>query len=259
MRRIVAMAIGLTLVIGMAAALPSTKRGDAQDQTDERLAALETQSAAQATRIAKQSKSLKSLRTDVDELQTQVAGLAAPSPEATLAIGQPIEEPAPTATAAPTQTATKPAAGPAGSFANPIPFGDEASLPGDWTVKVVDVIPDATDQVLTENQFNDPPADGHQFFIVRISMTNKSAESASYRSIVSFSVVGKSAVAYQGFDAYCGVIPDELPDAEVFPGGTIEGNVCWSIKTGDAKSLVMFADSYVTFNDKDRVYFSLEK
>jgi uncharacterized coiled-coil protein SlyX len=253
------MAIGMAFLIGMVVVVQPAPRGDAQDQTDERLAALETQSAGQATRIAKQSKSIKSLRTDVDDLQTQVAGVAGGTAETTPASAQATEEPAAEATAKPTKAPTKAATGPVGGFANPVPFGDEVTLPGDWTVKVVDVIPNATDQVMAENQFNDPPADGHQFFMVRISMTNNGSESASYQRIANFQVVGKSAVAYQTFDASCGLIPDELPNAEVFPGGTIEGNVCWSVKTSDAKSLIMFADSYVTFDEKDRVYFSLKK
>jgi hypothetical protein len=131
------------------------------------------------------------------------------------------------------------------------------TLPGDWTLNVVDVTPDGTEQVMAENQFNDPPVEGNQFFIVRVSMTNNGSEPSSYGTVAGFSVVGASAVAYQTFDANCGLTPDELPFPEVFPGGTIEGNICWSVKTDDVETLVMYVDSYVTFDDEDRVYFSL--
>ena len=40
----------------------------------------------------------------------------------------------------------------------------------------------------------------------------------------------RSNLMMQGVDAYCGVIPDDINDSgETFPGGTITGNVCWSI------------------------------
>jgi hypothetical protein len=255
MKRIVLVSLVLIVTLAVLAIGQPSQRGDAQDRTDERLAAIETQVASQATTIARHSKSIKSLRSDVNELQTQVAG-GAPS-AANSSSGTPTEEPVPAE--APTAVPTEAPSGPVGSFTNPVPYGETATLPGDWTLKVIDVITNATDQVMAENQFNDPPAEGRQFFIVRVSATNNSNQPASIRSIASFSAVGKSAVAYETYEDRCGVIPDELSDAEVFPGGTIEGNICWSVKKEDVKTLVMFVDSYVTFDQKDRVYFSLRK
>lgn len=252
MRRILAITIVLAALLGAVALGQPSRRGDAQDQTDERLAALET-------RVTKQSKSISKLGDEIDALQTQVAGLESGSSGAASAEATPADATEPAEAAEPTVAPTKAASGPAGTFANPVPVGDEVTLPGDWTVKVVDVVPDGTEQVMSENQFNDPPAEGRQFFLVRLAMTNNSSAPSSYRSVARFSAVGKSAVAYESFDAYCGVVPEELPDAEVFPGGSIEGYVCWSIDSGDADSLVMFADSSVTFDQDDRVYFSLQK
>ena len=58
--------------------------------------------------------------------------------------------------------------------------------------------------------------------------------------------VGPSAVSYNAFDDTCGVIPEEISDADVFPGGTIEGNVCWQVQSPDAASLVMYDDPLVS-------------
>jgi hypothetical protein len=70
--------------------------------------------------------------------------------------------------------------------------------------------------------------------------------------------VGASSVAYEGFDASCGVLPDDLDNAgETFPGGTISGNVCWSIDVADANSLIMLAAPSFSFDDDDREAFSL--
>ena len=70
--------------------------------------------------------------------------------------------------------------------------------------------------------------------------------------------VGDSNVAYEGVDAYCGVIPDDIDDSgETFPGGTITGNVCWSIQSTDAASLVMIVEESFNFDDDTRAFFAL--
>ena len=57
--------------------------------------------------------------------------------------------------------------------------------------------------------------------------------------------------------AYCGVIPDNIDDSgETFPGGTITGNVCWSIQSTDAASLVMIVEESFNFDDT-RAFFAL--
>ena len=75
-----------------------------------------------------------------------------------------------TALARPTPTPTpKPALG---SRERPVPFGIGAEVRFDdtdhWEITVLAVVPDATELVHQENQFNDPPGDGNQFHIVTI-------------------------------------------------------------------------------------------
>ena len=43
---------------------------------------------------------------------------------------------------------------------------------------------------------------------------------------------------------------------EVFTGGTISGNVRWSVSRSDATALVMFTDAFLA-DDSGRVWFSL--
>jgi len=69
--------------------------------------------------------------------------------------------------------------------------------------------------------------------------------------------VGESSVAYDQSEDRCGVIPNELPSTEVFEGGKITGNVCWSVREEDVDSLVMYADA--GFSGDNRVYFSLRQ
>jgi len=119
------------------------------------------------------------------------------------------------------------------------------------------VIPDATQLVLAENQFNDPPEEGQQFFIVTVSATYEGEGSSTLRAGNTFQVVGDSAVAYKTFDPSCGVIPNDFAYTEVFSGGTIEFNVCFSVKSGDTSSLVMFTEDYADFDSDKRVWFAL--
>jgi len=138
-----------------------------------------------------------------------------------------------------------------GSRNNPIPRGESAFLYGNWEVRVVAVIPNATDIVLRENMFNDPPKPGYQYFIATVEATYRGRGSASFDGSYRLRALGPSNVSYRTFEDSCGVIPDRISDREVFTGGTIRGNVCWQVLTSDAGNLLMYddpflADRYVT-------------
>lgn len=124
-----------------------------------------------------------------------------------------------------------------------------------WDVVVTAKTPDATSIVLKENQFNAAPKPGQQFFIARVQATYGGPGSKRFdRS--SLTTVGASSVAYTTFGNSCGVYPDELTENETFSGGTIIGNVCWTIRSEDAGSLVMY-DSSFSARPEARVFLSL--
>ena len=132
-----------------------------------------------------------------------------------------------------------------GTRSNPLPFGDTAALSiGEsdpaWTFQVVEFIPDGTSAVMAENQFNDPPADGRQFAIVRLQATYRGLdEPAMLLSDVSFVAVDDSNLTYD-LDDDCGVVPDELDQfGQVYAGGVVEGNLCWSVATEHIDSLLL--------------------
>jgi hypothetical protein len=137
-----------------------------------------------------------------------------------------------------------------------VSVGDSATV-GPWEMRVVAVTPDATDQVMTENQFNDPPVEGNQFYIATLEATYSGDDSSTFWIDMTLKAIGESNVAYEAFEAGCGVIPDDINDAgETFPGGTITGNVCWSVGAGDVASLAMIAEESFTF-EETRVFFAL--
>lgn len=133
----------------------------------------------------------------------------------------------------------------------PVPLGTAAQLDHGWKVTIHSVTPNANSQITAANQFNKAPAAGQQFFIARISATRTAPTSGRYGPYELYAV-GASNVSYTSFSNSCGVIPDPVSSNEVFPGGTVTGNVCWAIASSDAGSLVAWDNDATT-----RVYFAL--
>jgi hypothetical protein len=119
-------------------------------------------------------------------------------------------------------------------------MGTSVNLGDGWVVTVLSVTPDATSIILQENQFNDRPASGNQFFLARVRADYEGDGSDTFDGSYRLRAVGPSGVGYSTFENSAGVIPDELPGSEVFTGGSIEGNIAWQIKSSDAGSLVMY-------------------
>lgn len=125
-----------------------------------------------------------------------------------------------------------------------------------WNVVVLEPIRDITDAVAEENQFNDPPEEGSRFMGVPIQVTYASGPVPASLFELTFKAVGPSGVVLATFDPSCGVIPDELDTfAELFEGGTVEGNVCWSVPSGDIGDLTMIVE---VFLDDTTVYADLD-
>ena len=126
---------------------------------------------------------------------------------------------------------------------------------GEWEVAVLETYPDAWEAIQAENQFNDPPEPGTQFYMVRLRIKQVGLDSAMflYNDIKS---VGDGGVVYDTFDPGCGVIPNELDTfTELFTGGQLEGNECWQVAGGDAESLMMFIDFGLI--EPVRIWFAL--
>jgi Divergent InlB B-repeat domain len=142
----------------------------------------------------------------------------------------------------------KPPPPPGNSRANPVPLGATVtvtSLDEKWAVRITSTQPDATAAVLAENQFNDPPAAGKQFFIATLAVTYLSGTKPdSVSADFSLRSVGPSNVVYTTFGNSCGVIPDDIDSkGQLLPGGSKTGNVCWEVPSSEAASLIAFWDT----------------
>lgn len=140
-----------------------------------------------------------------------------------------------------------------GTRENPIAFGEQVSFTDNWKVKILSVTTNANDLVAEENQFNDPPMDGYQFFMVKLEAIFTGEDSDNFLSSDP-SLVGNLSVAYTTYTNGCGVIPDKFDDfADVFTNGRLEGNMCWQVKTEELDSLVLY-----DANLSEPIYMSLE-
>ncbi len=147
--------------------------------------------------------------------------------------------------------------GPGSSRGEAAPIATAIELAG-WRVTVTEVVPDATELILSENSFNEPPKEGHQFVLVTIEATyDGDSESSTLSSDLMFQVVGPANVAYD-YEARCGSIPDEVETfRDVFRGGTISGNLCWSVLSSDAAALAMYGEPSFSFDEGERRWWSL--
>lgn len=131
------------------------------------------------------------------------------------------------------------------------PFLAPALLMDGWLVHVVSVTPQATLPV--------QPKPGHQFFVARLSATYTGDGSSSFSGWSRLRAIDSTGAKYTTFDNKCGdtptAIPDALSDPEVFHRGTIVGNVCWQVRSSDARSLLMVDPAI--FADEEDTYFSL--
>jgi len=143
-----------------------------------------------------------------------------------------------------------------GSRSNPYPIHHSVSLPGSggWHLKVNGVLRNANAAVHAANEFNDPPARGHQFFMIRVTYVNRSKKSDEVFSLGELAAVGRTNVAYDYSDD-CGVLPHELDDMKtVFPGGHLTGNICFSVRKKDVASLELY---YTPMFSEGDTFFAL--
>ena len=165
----------------------------------------------------------------------------------------------PTDTSAPIPTST-PTPVPAVGLerTNPVPMGQSLIVPSGWEVTIVGFTPDATDAVLKENQFNDPPEPGMRFAFVRVRMTNVSAPDPEHHDAgFALRLVGSENVAYTTFTDWCGVIPDDIDfgPSEVFRNGTVEGNLCYQVDDTET-GFAIFTDFFLA-DEEDRRWFAV--
>ncbi|MEG3615720.1 DUF4190 domain-containing protein [Isoptericola haloaureus] len=137
-----------------------------------------------------------------------------------------------------------------GTRDNPFRFSDTVGNE-EWTVDLGKPA-EAWDDIRAENQFNDPPADGMEYWIVPVEATYTGTDTGTPWIDLTVEFVGDDNATYSDS---CGVIPDDLTDVdELYEGGTGTGNVCVTVPAGAEGAWTLtagwFADP-VFFRAKD--------
>lgn len=115
-----------------------------------------------------------------------------------------------------------------------------------WVIEVLAPAAERTGDVLAENQFNDPPPDDSFFVLAPVRVTYESGPAPASLFDLNFKAIGPSGVVMTTFDPPCGVVPDGLDSlVELFPGGTVEGNICWVARSADASDLTMMLEVFL--------------
>lgn len=136
---------------------------------------------------------------------------------------------------------------------NPVPRGSAARV-GRWRISVLSADMNATARVLAESDGNKGPGLGEQYVVARLSAVYLGGGSSSFGLDNDPSVTGRSKVPYTTYRDSCGDIPDEIAEyADVLQGGTVIGNVCWTVQSTDADFLVMAVGDL----ESGAVYFAL--
>jgi hypothetical protein len=141
-----------------------------------------------------------------------------------------------------------------GSRKRPVPPGVGFTIGRGWLLSVISVQPYATTRVLLWDRTNQPPKNGYQFFMARIRATYTRPGSAFFTASFSLRAVGRSGLGYNQADDSCGRIPFQIRDENISGGETIYGNVCWQVRSSDARKLLMYYEPGRTLR---RTFFRL--
>ncbi len=142
-----------------------------------------------------------------------------------------------------------------GTRAKPVPIGQTTDVGDGWTVRVNSANFDATESILAENTFNDPPAEGFVYVVVNVSV-GYTGPDAKANTGVNFSGVGSSNVQYTTYDSFVVISDSYSTYVDVFAGGETTGNFALTVKESDVESLLIYASPFLSFQS-DEVFFAL--
>lgn len=160
---------------------------------------------------------------------TSVSTVTAPGP--TIAVTETATPEAPTTSEdqsvdSPTPTEQPADSGGAGTVDSPLALGATATV-GDWKVTVVSYKPNATQQVLEANQFNDKPGSGSSYGLIRVKATFEGTGKGNPGMDIRASFVGSDSREYS--DSDCGAVtPNDMSsEPDVFKNGKVDGTFCF--------------------------------
>lgn len=121
----------------------------------------------------------------------------------------------------------------------PTPIGTTADVGEGWSLTVNAPARDITDEVLAENQFNEPPPPGFRFIGVDVTYAFDGTGSDSVFTVDTGAVADTN--VRLSFE--CGSIPTPLDEfTDVFAGGELSGLLCFVVPEG-ATALTLYSET----------------
>lgn len=150
--------------------------------------------------------------------------------------------PTPTATTSPSASSV-----PGTAVDNPLAIGSAISGDG-WSVEVLEVVTDATQQVAAANQYNPAPPTGSQYVLVKLDI-KRTGTTAAHPFAVEIGVITAAGVTVRE-------APAEAPNridllAELQPGSHIEGYLAFLVPSSEVTGSVV---SVIPGDVEDRGY-----
>lgn len=128
-----------------------------------------------------------------------------------------------------------------GTRANPYPLGTELSS-SDWTVTVNSVDLDADAAVAAENQFNESPAEGHNYILVNLTATYTGEDPNGANPWVGVSYVSSAGNTFSAADQSV-VTPESFDSlATLYEGASETGNIALHVPSEDVEDGVLSVD-----------------
>jgi hypothetical protein len=149
------------------------------------------------------------------------------------------------------------ATGPGSSRDEPVPLGDSIDVESlRYTIQNVNL--DANLETVSE--FPSTPAAGRRVVLARILAEHIGEDGDESVQVYEsdFSLTGSNNVLYDSFDdeTSCGFL-DESLGGEMFPGGEVDGYVCFQVPEDETDLLLVVEPSF-SFNDEGRRFLALE-
>jgi hypothetical protein len=146
------------------------------------------------------------------------------------------------------------------SIDHPVPMGTAAPV-GDYTVRVVRYLPDASEGITGRHPDNTPPEEGFVYALLTVQVTYE-GEAVGQASSLHWQFSGSSRSAF--FDTFCtgsgrnvvaGTIDDAARGVDIFPGGWVEFDQCVYLPMEEAESITLA----VLTPSSTWVYFRVEE
>ena len=166
----------------------------------------------------------------------------------------------PTSVNAPTESVPAVTSAPVAGLTakNPAPLGAQVTVAKGWNVKVNSAELDADDTMAALNQFN-TPSQGKQYVLVNVSITNSSSVPGSMLFNLKLSLLPPSGVAIDSLSCFAQALSEIDVSAQLQPGATETGNLCFEASASDAASAVLLGEPQFTMDSvKDQRFFAIK-